>query len=771
MKKITLFMLTVLGLTASAQTFYFENFETGSDGAEPTTVTILNQDLCLINSPTFYTNASFMIRTDDVGSQGLAAAAQSWTVPPCQVDDWLITPQIDLSTATAVTDLSWKARTNSGFPEAYEVLISTTGNAVADFTTVLMTVPAEDEVWTSYSVNLSAHVGGNAYVAFRLISTDADVFWVDDIKIAAPASEDLELVSVDFDEKTNPITYLTNPFNFVAFCDADLTPVSLTVKNNGLNDVTSFTASFENGSSSASETFTIPALATGVSAQVTFTTLANVDTFDGYFLTAAISMTNDEELTNDSSITTLMVSAAPDTVVLGDPYYTGFEQWPDGPSDMPNAWWTSENGNLDGEEFGVTYSPTNTYDGEFALAVFGDNATANDGADDWAFSPCLFLESTKGYKITYRSKVGEDGNGGALTENINFHLCTDDNSFSQFQGIGSVSTNDLSYADVNVVTFKPNTTGNFNIGLHKNTTSASWWYWVDEFQVEEMEAPAAPSVSNTWEPCDNEVTLTFDFASENTYTVDWMDGSAVETLTSSPATHVYATTGTTYAIELTATNVVSTSPVAVSSCIASGLPSIDASFNYIQATPSIVTINFSAVQVVSCYNYDWNFGDNSAHPSSSSETHTYLASGTYTVTLFMQDPVSGDNSSISQDVVIFLDTDSDGYSNEEEIAAGSDPANSASTPLNVAINEIDFANGINVFPNPVNDVLNINFELNSVQTVEISLHSIDGKVVNAIYSTTSSVMEVMNTSKLATGIYILDITTDAGKYTTNVVVK
>ncbi|MGB0884844.1 MAG: T9SS type A sorting domain-containing protein, partial [Chitinophagales bacterium] len=88
------------------------------------------------------------------------------------------------------------------------------------------------------------------------------------------------------------------------------------------------------------------------------------------------------------------------------------------------------------------------------------------------------------------------------------------------------------------------------------------------------------------------------------------------------------------------------------------------------------------------------------------------------------------------------------------------------------INEIDFTNGINVFPNPVSDVLNISFELNSAQDAVVELVSIDGRIVSSVSSNNTTVVnEAINTSKLSTGMYILNVTTDEGKFTKNIMVK
>ncbi|MDR0667100.1 MAG: choice-of-anchor J domain-containing protein, partial [Prevotellaceae bacterium] len=103
--------------------------------------------------------------------------------PPEQVDRWWITPAIDLSIDARLT---WRAGSNAfNFREDYEVRISTTTNTpgVAAFNTVLLSVTAEEPEWTNHEVDLAAYAGQTVYIAFRHISLDKDILWIDDIRV------------------------------------------------------------------------------------------------------------------------------------------------------------------------------------------------------------------------------------------------------------------------------------------------------------------------------------------------------------------------------------------------------------------------------------------------------------------------------------------------------------------------------------------------------------------------------------------------------------
>jgi hypothetical protein len=64
------------------------------------------------------------------------AISTSLYTPAGQADDWMVTPQITVpSTLPFLIFEEWN--TDPSAPGEYEVLISTTGNTVADFTTVI----------------------------------------------------------------------------------------------------------------------------------------------------------------------------------------------------------------------------------------------------------------------------------------------------------------------------------------------------------------------------------------------------------------------------------------------------------------------------------------------------------------------------------------------------------------------------------------------------------------------------------------------------------
>ena len=117
-------------------------------------------------------------------------------------DNWMITPAIDLTNASAAT-LTWKANQEDDFgqyQETYEVLVSTTGTATADFTNTVYG-PFSTELkmsWTSRSADLSAYAGQTIYIAYHLTTpgTNGGALFIDDIEVTAAMGGGEETVSL-----------------------------------------------------------------------------------------------------------------------------------------------------------------------------------------------------------------------------------------------------------------------------------------------------------------------------------------------------------------------------------------------------------------------------------------------------------------------------------------------------------------------------------------------------------------------------------------------
>ena len=116
------------------------------------------------------------------GAGCVASASYINNVGALTPNNWLISPPIAIPSQGA--SLSFWARVH-GYPEPVEVLVSTTGNAIANFTgAALLTQTITSDTYTEYTVNLAAYAGQNIYIAF-VHRNVTDQYWLmlDDVSV------------------------------------------------------------------------------------------------------------------------------------------------------------------------------------------------------------------------------------------------------------------------------------------------------------------------------------------------------------------------------------------------------------------------------------------------------------------------------------------------------------------------------------------------------------------------------------------------------------
>lgn len=116
-------------------------------------------------------NSTFVSYAYPAGATGMAgnvAVANSFYNPAGTANDWLVSPQINIPTGATGVNLTWSATSlgTAEYLENYKVYISTTGNQVSNFTTILKTVTNEPRTGTYHTVSLNSYVGQNIYIAF-----------------------------------------------------------------------------------------------------------------------------------------------------------------------------------------------------------------------------------------------------------------------------------------------------------------------------------------------------------------------------------------------------------------------------------------------------------------------------------------------------------------------------------------------------------------------------------------------------------------------------
>lgn len=200
MKKLFTFLTVMFAFVALNAQIFSENFEAGL----PTTWTTIDADG---DGNEWYelVNAGDPVIQGHSGV-GLLTSA-SWASAALTPDNWVITPQINL---TGVSHVSiWVAGQDPAWSgEHYGVYVSTTGTAASNFTLLFQeTLPATETAITWYNrhINLAAY-SGNVYIAIRHFnSTDMFRLNLDDVTVAAGVGVD-EMGLTDVNIYPNPTT-------------------------------------------------------------------------------------------------------------------------------------------------------------------------------------------------------------------------------------------------------------------------------------------------------------------------------------------------------------------------------------------------------------------------------------------------------------------------------------------------------------------------------------------------------------------------------------
>tara|TARA_R110000851_G_scaffold157058_1_gene299681 strand:+ start:56576 stop:58087 length:1512 start_codon:yes stop_codon:yes gene_type:complete len=225
----------MLIIQANAQIFSsgFEN-NNGTPLSEYTTIN--NDGLSVpIFAPVQDFNTEAWIQFYD-GYDNKIAFSTSWYDQPGQSDDWLITPTIDIPNSGEPT-LYWKAKSyDIQLLEDYEVRVSTTGNDMADFTDVILSVEGEQPFdYNSRSLDLSAYKGQTIYLAFVNVTFDGFFLALDDLYISESANCALPDVTgvTSSDVTENSFTVSWTATTDISMYDTGLTTFTESVSSTG----------------------------------------------------------------------------------------------------------------------------------------------------------------------------------------------------------------------------------------------------------------------------------------------------------------------------------------------------------------------------------------------------------------------------------------------------------------------------------------------------------------------------------------------------------
>lgn len=294
MKKLLLgFLLVSTSLGLNAQLKYSQDFENGFG------------DMILIDvdkkkpaaNVATYTDA-WNIRTSD-GTKW--AVSNSWYEPVGKADDWMITPEI--TNITANTVLAWKAfSADAQFKDAYEVKVSVTGAATADFTKTIFSKNGENAEVTDRSVSLKDYAGKTIRLAFRNVSNDKFLLFIDDIMVFDAQNRDAALTS------STAKKYVLK---------GKQSEISYSIKNTGLNTINEMEIEWTDGVTSYLDKVTGLNVKFFESYSGKFKSMVNVSAAEQFDITARIVSVNGiPDSITDNNIQTLVVRGLEEEIPL-----------------------------------------------------------------------------------------------------------------------------------------------------------------------------------------------------------------------------------------------------------------------------------------------------------------------------------------------------------------------------------------------------------------------------------------------------------------------
>lgn len=298
-------------------------------------------------------------------------------------------------------------------------------------------------------------------------------------------------------------------------------------------------------------------------------------------------------------------------------------------------------------------------------------------------------------------------------------------------------------------------------------------------------------------------------SSGNDLLYNWSFGDGSGSSVQNPR-HFYSIFCKTYLVKLTITDTVTSCVLSYQDSIYVTPGSLSANFTYTVSGSNVVATNTSSGTFIKSY---WNWGDGKIDSSSFNASHTYTSNYTRdSITLTVKNSFgclssklktqyTGCRDSFKYTINGTTSIDSvkfTSWSNQTvahftwTLNGGSLLTNSSSNPLVIAItspiaynmclkttdanscistfcktidlstgiNTVNFADNFNVFPNPTNSVVNINFNLNQSDKIYFTIYDVTGKKLfntEKEYSSVGLKQETFDVAKFNNGLYLLEI--------------
>jgi len=173
MKKITFFILALISINCFAQ--FPENF---GGGSTPLGWSIFDNGNGTTQSWIYSANGYMLVQWEDVATG--------------QAEDWLATPQFTVGPTNTILTFDTTDYYSTDYLSTLSVKISTASQTTIGDYANLLTISESDIVvhasFQEFTLDLSAYIGQNVYIAFVMTNDDGDAWFLDNVDLVANAS-------------------------------------------------------------------------------------------------------------------------------------------------------------------------------------------------------------------------------------------------------------------------------------------------------------------------------------------------------------------------------------------------------------------------------------------------------------------------------------------------------------------------------------------------------------------------------------------------------
>ena len=340
------------------------------------------------------------------------ACAGHWCDLYASPDTWLVTPPIRLSSTSTMQLELWSQIWFAGWFKNGEnsIWISTGSNDPKSGDFVLLKKWTSEEAYAEYGTStnpnwkfhklfLDGYEGQTVHIAFHYTGADAHAWFIDDIRVNKVPEHDLK-------------TTLHGPISLPTGVNGDFT---IQVDNLGINTETNYTIKLSRRVTDAGSPNVLIGTVTGNpiapgETQFYKITWVNPTVIMNYYMTAEVILDGDDDPDNNIIDDYFCSTTIPTENVWTykmdfEQNYDDWQSWTVVDRSTASKWWHTQAAS-DGEAYHLDW--------------FMYYTSGHDGrADDWMFTPKIYFDGTKAYKISFWMNV--DGPEGFVESAAFYH--------------------------------------------------------------------------------------------------------------------------------------------------------------------------------------------------------------------------------------------------------------------------------------------------------------------------------------------------------------